>query len=118
MLYSSRDPGLPKSPQETFILSFSPIQILAGWCGKFAPFEIKENMVLAPLCRFALDQELLDRLDWLLQAQSYDAASFLTELKGREPWQSGPSLLGSRGAEVDVNRSVALIRLARGGWEE
>ncbi|XP_054836911.1 chromatin assembly factor 1 subunit A isoform X2 [Eublepharis macularius] len=79
---------------------------LAGWCGKFAPFEIKENMVLSPLCRVAFDQDLMDRLDWLLQAQSCDA-SLLKELKGREPGKSGPTLLHS--SSTDVNSDVVIV---------
>nr|XP_056699948.1 chromatin assembly factor 1 subunit A [Euleptes europaea] len=85
---------------------------LAGWCGKFAPFEIKENMVLAPLCRVAFDQDLMDRLDCLLEAQSCDA-SLLKELKGREPGKSGPTLL--RSSSVDVNSDVVIVGSSQAG---
>ncbi|XP_053153074.1 chromatin assembly factor 1 subunit A isoform X2 [Hemicordylus capensis] len=80
---------------------------LAGWCGKFAPFEIKENMFLAPLCRVAVEQDLLDRLDWLLQDQSCDT-SLLDELKSREPCKSGPTLSRSSSTDV-VNSDVVIV---------
>ncbi|XP_066491032.1 chromatin assembly factor 1 subunit A [Tiliqua scincoides] len=81
-------------------------KILAGWCGKFAPFEIKENMVLAPLSRLAVDQDLLDQLDWHLQSQSCNTC-FLKELKSREPCKSGPTLL-NRSTDV-VNSDVVIV---------
>ncbi|XP_060088643.1 chromatin assembly factor 1 subunit A [Heteronotia binoei] len=81
---------------------------LAGWCGKFAPFEIKENMVLSPLCRVAFDQDLMDQLDCLLQAQNCDA-SLLKELKGREPGKSGATLVRSSATSVDVNSDVVIV---------
>ncbi|KAH0625852.1 hypothetical protein JD844_034188 [Phrynosoma platyrhinos] len=80
---------------------------LAGWCGKFAPFEIKENMVLAPLCRVAADQDLLDQLDWLLQGQDC-STSFLEELKSREPCKSGPTLVSNRSSD-DINSDVVIV---------
>ncbi|NXT77976.1 CAF1A factor, partial [Zapornia atra] len=83
----------PKTPQAP--------KILAGSCGKFAPFEIKENMVLAPLCRIALDPDYLEQLDQLLCAQSGDA-SFLRDLKWRKPRKAGPTLV-STSADI-VNR--------------
>lgn len=90
-----------------------PFQTLAGSCGKFAPFEIKENMVLAPCCRTAFDQELLDQLDQLLLQQDGDF-SFLKDLKGRQPLRSGPTMVSNRGADI-FNRSVSLpwVKLAR-----
>ncbi|KAG7233968.1 hypothetical protein INR49_028682 [Caranx melampygus] len=36
---------------------------LAAACGKFAPFEIKENMALAPLCRVQCEESALEELD-------------------------------------------------------
>uniref|UniRef100_A0A673A3A2 Chromatin assembly factor 1 subunit p150 C-terminal domain-containing protein n=1 Tax=Sphaeramia orbicularis TaxID=375764 RepID=A0A673A3A2_9TELE len=36
---------------------------LAAACGKFAPFEIKENMFLAPLCRVQCEESVLEKLD-------------------------------------------------------
>ncbi|XP_060640923.2 chromatin assembly factor 1 subunit A [Anolis sagrei] len=76
---------------------------LAGWCGKFAPFEIKENMVLAPLCRAAIDPDLLDHFDSLLQAQDA-STTFLEELKGREPFRSGPTLVAD-----DISSDMVVV---------
>ncbi|XP_015262235.1 PREDICTED: chromatin assembly factor 1 subunit A [Gekko japonicus] len=87
---------------------------LAGWCGKFAPFEIKENMVLSPLCRVAFDQDLMDQLDYHLQDQSCDA-SLLKELKGREPGKSGPTLLRSSSTGPDVNSDVVVVGSSQAG---
>lgn len=81
-----------------------PFQTLAGSCGKFAPFEIKENMVLAPFCRTTFDQDLCDQLDQLLQQQSGDF-SFLKDLKGRQPLRSGPTVVSNRNADI-FNRLV------------
>ncbi|KAM6921545.1 chromatin assembly factor 1 subunit A [Xenentodon cancila] len=39
---------------------------LAAACGKFAPFEIKENMTLAPLCRVQCKDSFLEELDQCL----------------------------------------------------
>lgn len=39
---------------------------LAAGCGKFAPFEIKENMFLAPLCRVHFEDTDLEKLDEFL----------------------------------------------------
>uniref|UniRef100_A0A8C3G0C6 Chromatin assembly factor 1 subunit A n=1 Tax=Chrysemys picta bellii TaxID=8478 RepID=A0A8C3G0C6_CHRPI len=89
----------PKTPQAP--------KTLAGSCGKFAPFEIKENMVLAPLCRVAFDQDLSDQLDQLLQAQNNDI-SFLEELKCRKPHKSGPTIVCYRSADI-VNSDVVIV---------
>ncbi|XP_063147003.1 chromatin assembly factor 1 subunit A [Candoia aspera] len=80
---------------------------LAGWCGKFAPFEIKENMVLAPLCRVAIDQDLSDRLDQFVQEQSCDT-SFLEELRSRDPRKSEPTLACSWSAD-GINSDVVIV---------
>ncbi|NXD82452.1 CAF1A factor, partial [Halcyon senegalensis] len=88
----------PKTPQAP--------KILAGSCGKFAPFEIKENMVLAPLCRIALDPDFLEQLDKLLRVQNSDA-SFLRELKCREPRKTGPTLV-SNSTDI-VNSDVVVV---------
>ncbi|CAI5798950.1 Hypothetical predicted protein [Podarcis lilfordi] len=88
-------------------------KILAGWCGRFAPFEIKENMVLAPICRVAVDQDLMDQLDWLLQAQSY-SASFLEELKSRDPCKTGPTLVSSPNADA-FNSDVVIVGSSQAG---
>ncbi|XP_034976817.2 chromatin assembly factor 1 subunit A [Zootoca vivipara] len=88
-------------------------KILAGWCGRFAPFEIKENMVLAPICRVAVDQDLMDQLDWLLQAQSY-SASFLEELKSRDPCKTGPTLASSPNDDA-INSDVVIVGSSQAG---
>ncbi|XP_026544648.1 chromatin assembly factor 1 subunit A [Notechis scutatus] len=80
---------------------------LAGWCGKFAPFEIKENMVLSPLCRVPFDQGLSDRMDRSVQKQSCDS-SFLEELKSRDPRKSEPTLVGSPSAD-GINSDVVIV---------
>ncbi|KFQ32556.1 Chromatin assembly factor 1 subunit A, partial [Merops nubicus] len=88
----------PKTPQAP--------KILAGSCGKFAPFEIKENMVLAPLCRIALDPDFLDQLDKLLHAQNSDI-SFLRDLKWRKPRKSGPTFVNN--STDTVNSDVVVV---------
>ncbi|XP_075031325.1 chromatin assembly factor 1 subunit A isoform X2 [Calonectris borealis] len=88
----------PKTPQAP--------KILAGSCGKFAPFEIKENMVLAPLCRIALDPDDLEQLDKLLCAQNSEV-SFLRDLKCRKPRKTGPTFV-SNSADV-VNSDVVVV---------
>ncbi|KAJ6654460.1 hypothetical protein lerEdw1_006881 [Lerista edwardsae] len=87
-------------------------KILAGWCGKFAPFEIKENMVLAPLSRVVIDQDHLDRLDWLLQSQSYNT-SLLKDLKSQEPCKSWPTRLNH--STDDVNSDVVIMGSSQSG---
>ncbi|NXK54992.1 CAF1A factor, partial [Chauna torquata] len=88
----------PKTPQAP--------KILAGSCGKFAPFEIKENMVLAPLCRISLDSELLEQLDQLLRAQNSEV-SFLRDLKCRKPRKTGPTFVNS--STDTVNSDVVVV---------
>ncbi|XP_009470189.1 PREDICTED: chromatin assembly factor 1 subunit A [Nipponia nippon] len=88
----------PKTPQAP--------KILAGSCGKFAPFEIKENMVLAPLCRIALDPDFLEQLDKLLRAQSSEV-SFLRDLKCRKPRRTGPTFV-NKSADI-VNSDVVVV---------
>ncbi|XP_070765273.1 chromatin assembly factor 1 subunit A [Enoplosus armatus] len=63
---------------------------LAAACGKFAPFEIKENVFLAPLCRVQCDDSVLEELDRCL----LDPAENLNGLKewiGQKPRHSGPT---------------------------
>lgn len=84
-----------------------PFQILAGSCGKFAPFEIKENMVLAPLCRIALYPDFLEQLDRLLHTQNSEV-SFLRDLKCRKPRKTGPTFVNS---STTVNRLVCVLGL-------
>uniref|UniRef100_A0A8B9CZ78 Chromatin assembly factor 1 subunit A n=1 Tax=Anser brachyrhynchus TaxID=132585 RepID=A0A8B9CZ78_9AVES len=88
----------PKTPQAP--------KILAGSCGKFAPFEIKENMVLAPLCRIALDSDLLEQLDQLLRAQNSEV-SFLRDLKCRKPRKTGPTFVNN--STDIVNSDVVVV---------
>ncbi|NXO98694.1 CAF1A factor, partial [Certhia brachydactyla] len=88
----------PKTPQAP--------KTLAGSCGKFAPFEIKENMVLAPLSRVALDPDYLDQLDKLLHAQNGEV-SFLRELKCREPRKTGPTWVSD--SSDSVNSDVVVV---------
>ncbi|XP_077890082.1 chromatin assembly factor 1 subunit A isoform X2 [Ictidomys tridecemlineatus] len=89
----------PKTPQAP--------KTLAGSCGKFAPFEIKEHMVLAPRCRATFNQDHCHQLDQLLQQQSGDS-SFLKELKGRQPLRSGPTRLCSRDTDV-FNSDMVIV---------
>ncbi|XP_051893778.1 chromatin assembly factor 1 subunit A isoform X2 [Pristis pectinata] len=72
----------PKAPQAP--------KTLAGSCGKFAPFEIKEHMVLAPTSRIYLDQEVLEQLDELLEHQS-SSSNYFKELHRQKPRTSGPT---------------------------
>ncbi|XP_053905876.1 chromatin assembly factor 1 subunit A isoform X2 [Cuculus canorus] len=87
----------PKTPQAP--------KILAGSCGKFAPFEIKENMVLAPLCRIALDPDL-EQLDKLLRTQNSNI-SYLRDLKCRKPRKTGPTFVSSSAGTV--NSDVVVV---------
>ncbi|XP_006869095.1 PREDICTED: chromatin assembly factor 1 subunit A [Chrysochloris asiatica] len=89
-------PKIPQAPKT-----------LAGSCGKFAPFEIKEHMVLAPLCRAAFDQDLCDQLDQLLKQQS-GSFSFLQDLKGRQPLSSGPTVVCNRSMGT-FNSDVVIV---------
>ncbi|NWZ87401.1 CAF1A factor, partial [Poecile atricapillus] len=88
----------PKTPQAP--------KTLAGSCGKFAPFEIKENMVLAPLSRISLDPDDLEQLDKLLRAQNSDG-SFLRDLKCRKPRKTGPTLVSD--SNDSVNSDVVVV---------
>nr|XP_033810298.1 chromatin assembly factor 1 subunit A isoform X2 [Geotrypetes seraphini] len=69
-------PKIPQAPK-TF----------ASFCGKFAPFEIKKNMALAPLCRVDFDQDAMDEFDMLVEEQSSDF-SYLKDLKHQKPRKS------------------------------
>uniref|UniRef100_A0A8C3WWF8 Chromatin assembly factor 1 subunit A n=1 Tax=Catagonus wagneri TaxID=51154 RepID=A0A8C3WWF8_9CETA len=89
----------PKTPQAP--------KTLAGSCGKFAPFEIKEHMVLAPRFRTIFDQDLCDQLDQLLQQQSGEF-SFLKDLKGRQPLRSGPTVVSNRNTNLS-NSDVVIV---------
>ncbi|XP_017906358.1 PREDICTED: chromatin assembly factor 1 subunit A isoform X1 [Capra hircus] len=93
----------PKTPQAP--------KTLAGSCGKFAPFEIKEHMVLAPRCRTAFDQDLCDQLDQLLQQQSSEF-SFLQDLKRRRPLRSGPTVVSNRNTNLS-NSDVVIVESSK-----
>ncbi|KAM5230356.1 chromatin assembly factor 1 subunit A isoform 2-T2 [Hipposideros larvatus] len=93
----------PKTPQAP--------KTLAGSCGKFAPFEIKENMVLAPRYRTTFDQDLCDQLDQLLQQQSGDF-SFLKDLKGRQPLRSGPTVVSNCNTDI-CNSDVVIVESSK-----
>ncbi|XP_022412959.1 chromatin assembly factor 1 subunit A isoform X2 [Delphinapterus leucas] len=93
----------PKTPQAP--------KTLAGSCGKFAPFEIKEHMVLAPRCRTAFDQDLCDQLDQLLQQQSGEF-SFLKDLKSRRPLRSGPTVVCNQNTEL-FNSDVVILESSK-----
>ncbi|XP_039908738.1 chromatin assembly factor 1 subunit A isoform X2 [Simochromis diagramma] len=63
---------------------------LAAACGKFAPFEIKENMALAPLCRVQCEESALEELDRCLLNPA-DNLNGLKDWIGQKPRQSGPT---------------------------
>nr|XP_054318927.1 chromatin assembly factor 1 subunit A [Pongo pygmaeus] len=94
----------PKTPQAP--------KTLAGSCGKFAPFEIKEHMVLAPRRRTAFHPDLCSQLDQLLQQQSGEF-SFLKDLKGRQPLRSGPTHVSTRNADI-FNSDVVIVERGKG----
>ncbi|XP_011822856.1 PREDICTED: chromatin assembly factor 1 subunit A [Mandrillus leucophaeus] len=94
----------PKTPQAP--------KTLAGSCGKFAPFEIKEHMVLAPRRRTAFHPDLCSQLDQLLQQQSGEF-SFLKDLKGRQPLRSGPTQVSTRNADI-FNSDVVIVERGKG----
>ncbi|XP_036409743.1 chromatin assembly factor 1 subunit A [Megalops cyprinoides] len=63
---------------------------LAAACGKFAPFEIKENMCLAPLSRVQCKDLVLEELDQYL-AQQDSTLEGLQEWTRRKPRSWGPT---------------------------
>ncbi|KAM8873843.1 chromatin assembly factor 1 subunit A isoform 2-T3 [Spinachia spinachia] len=63
---------------------------LAAACGKFAPFEIKEHMALAPLCRVHCEDSALDELDRCL-LNPVDNFNGLKEWISPIPRSSGPT---------------------------
>ncbi|XP_068174945.1 chromatin assembly factor 1 subunit A isoform X2 [Antennarius striatus] len=63
---------------------------LAAACGKFAPFEIKENVFLAPLCRVQCEDSALDELDRCLVNQT-DNQNGLKDWIMQKPRRSGPT---------------------------
>ncbi|CAN9500593.1 unnamed protein product [Ophioblennius macclurei] len=63
---------------------------LAAACGKFAPFEIKENMCLAPLTRVQCEESVLEELDQFLLEPARNVNG-LKEWIGKKPRRSGPT---------------------------
>ncbi|KAM9831316.1 chromatin assembly factor 1 subunit A [Neosynchiropus ocellatus] len=63
---------------------------LATACGKFAPFEIKDNMCMAPLCRVQCENSVLEELDQHLLKQS-DKLGGVNGWISQKPRRSGPT---------------------------
>uniref|UniRef100_A0A671PIC2 Chromatin assembly factor 1 subunit p150 C-terminal domain-containing protein n=1 Tax=Sinocyclocheilus anshuiensis TaxID=1608454 RepID=A0A671PIC2_9TELE len=63
---------------------------LASACGKFAPFEIKANMSLAPLTRVQCEDSVLEELDHYL-AQPDSTLNGLKDWTRHKPRRSGPT---------------------------
>uniref|UniRef100_A0A672K679 Chromatin assembly factor 1 subunit A-like n=1 Tax=Sinocyclocheilus grahami TaxID=75366 RepID=A0A672K679_SINGR len=63
---------------------------LASACGKFAPFEIKANMSLAPLTRVQCEDAVLEELDRYL-AQPDSTLNGLKDWTKHKPRSSGPT---------------------------
>uniref|UniRef100_A0A8C1ELW2 Chromatin assembly factor 1, subunit A (p150) n=1 Tax=Cyprinus carpio carpio TaxID=630221 RepID=A0A8C1ELW2_CYPCA len=63
---------------------------LASACGKFAPFEIKANMSLAPLTRVQCEDSVLEELDRYL-AQPDSTLNGLKDWTRHKPRRSGPT---------------------------
>ncbi|KAM5194829.1 chromatin assembly factor 1 subunit A [Mantella aurantiaca] len=61
-------------------------------CGKFAPFEIKKNMAIAPLCRVDFETEDSEQLGKLIEEQT-SSVNFLLELKTRKPRRMGRTVI-------------------------
>uniref|UniRef100_A0A8C2X5P9 Chromatin assembly factor 1, subunit A (p150) n=1 Tax=Cyclopterus lumpus TaxID=8103 RepID=A0A8C2X5P9_CYCLU len=66
------------------------LKTLAAACGKFAPFEIKEHMALAPLCRVQCEDAVLEELDRCLLNPA-DNLNGLRDWIGPKPRRSGPT---------------------------
>ncbi|XP_053725444.1 chromatin assembly factor 1 subunit A isoform X4 [Synchiropus splendidus] len=63
---------------------------LATACGKFAPFEIKDNMCMAPLCRVQCENSVLEELDQYLLKPS-DKLGGIKGWISQKPRRSGPT---------------------------
>ncbi|XP_041791359.1 chromatin assembly factor 1 subunit A [Chelmon rostratus] len=63
---------------------------LAAACGKFAPFEIKESVSLAPLCRVQCEDSVLEELDRCLLNPT-DNQNGLKDWIAQKPRRSGPT---------------------------
>ncbi|XP_072261161.1 chromatin assembly factor 1 subunit A [Pyxicephalus adspersus] len=61
-------------------------------CGKFAPFEIKKNMAVAPLCRVVFEMENSEQLGQLIKEQN-SKLNYLLELKTRKPRSMGRTVI-------------------------
>ncbi|XP_061680508.1 chromatin assembly factor 1 subunit A [Syngnathoides biaculeatus] len=61
---------------------------LAVACGKFAPFEIKDNMCMAPLCRVQCEESALEELDRCLLSPT-DHLCSLKDWISQKPRRSG-----------------------------
>uniref|UniRef100_A0A9J8A6V1 Chromatin assembly factor 1, subunit A (p150) n=1 Tax=Cyprinus carpio carpio TaxID=630221 RepID=A0A9J8A6V1_CYPCA len=66
------------------------LRTLASACGKFAPFEIKANMSLAPLTRVQCEDSVLEELDRYL-AQPDSTLNGLKDWTRHKPRRSGPT---------------------------
>lgn len=69
---------------------FLPFQTLDAGCGKFAPFEIKENMFLAPLTRVQCEDTVLEKLDEYLLNPTH-SLNGLKDWISQKPRCSGPT---------------------------
>ncbi|KAG5847812.1 hypothetical protein ANANG_G00130170 [Anguilla anguilla] len=63
---------------------------LAAACGKFAPFEIKEHMLLAPLVRVQCEEAALEELDSYLSRPD-GTLDGLRDWRRHKPRRSGPT---------------------------
>ncbi|XP_071372876.1 chromatin assembly factor 1 subunit A isoform X2 [Centroberyx affinis] len=77
---------------------------LAAACGKFAPFEIKENMCLAPLCRVQCEDSVLEELDQYLLKPA-DNLKGLDDWIRKKPRRSGPT----KPRQTDPLRECAMV---------
>ncbi|KAL1022960.1 hypothetical protein UPYG_G00034730 [Umbra pygmaea] len=73
----------PKTPQQA-------TKTLASACEKFAPFEIKEHMCLAPLTRVHFEEVALEELDRYL-AKPDGSLDGLSDWTRNKPRRSGPT---------------------------
>ncbi|TRZ02844.1 hypothetical protein DNTS_026718 [Danionella cerebrum] len=67
---------------------------LASACGKFAPFEIKAHMALAPLTRVQCEDSVLEELDRYL-ARPDGTLNGLKDWTAHKPRRSGPTMPGN-----------------------
>uniref|UniRef100_A0A3Q2ZYV0 Chromatin assembly factor 1, subunit A (p150) n=1 Tax=Kryptolebias marmoratus TaxID=37003 RepID=A0A3Q2ZYV0_KRYMA len=74
---------------------------LAAACGKFAPFEIKENMSLAPLTRVQCEESVLEELDRCLLHPAENSEG-LKDWIGQKPRRSGPTKTRQTGSDCVI----------------